>query len=127
MLLCGVIRNKVETGTWLAPDDYGCLRVTTGDIEEVFYTVRERYGEYWGTEARNKNARSLLNDVYKKMRQAGLMRGPDEDGNILILPTAARYAVSYDDTSEETKTAGRRKTKRTAKSTANTIAMDWSE
>ncbi len=127
MLLCGVIRNKVETGTWLAPDDYGCLRVTTGDIEEVFYTVRERYGEYWGTEARNKNARSLLNDVYKKKRQAGLMRGPDEDGNILILPTAARYAVSYDDTSEETKTAGRRKTKRTAKSTANTIAMDWSE
>ena len=30
------------------------------------------------------------------MRQAGLMRGPDEHGNVLILPTAARYNAGYD-------------------------------
>ena len=124
MLLCGAIRRKVETGTWPAPDNYGCLHVTTGDLEELFYSVRERYGENWGSEARGKSSRSLLNDVYKKMRQAGLLRGPDEAGNVLVLPTAARYAVSYDDPGEE-KPAARKSTKRTTKSTQNTIAIDW--
>ena len=126
MLLCGAIRRKVETGAWPAPDRYGCLHVTTGDLEELFYSVRERYGENWGTEARGKSSRSLLNDVYKKMRQVGLLRGPDEAGNVLVLPTAARYAVSYDDPGEE-KPTGRKSTKRTTKSTQNTIALDWSE
>ncbi len=60
------------------------------------------------------------------MRQVGLIRGPDEAGNVLVLPTAARYAVSYDDPGEE-KSAGRKSSKRTAKSTRNTAAIDWSE
>ncbi len=126
MLLCGAMRKKVETGAWPSPDRYGCLHVTTGDFEELFYSVRERYGENWGTEARGKSSRSLLNDVYKKMRQVGLLRGPDEAGNVLVMPTAARYAVSYDDPGEE-KPAARKSTKRTTKSTQNTIAIDWSE
>ena len=125
MLLCGSIRNKVEAGLWPSPDAYGCIHVTTGDIEELFYSVRERYGENWGSEARGKSSRSLLNDVYKKMRQAALMRGPDESGNILILPTAARYAVTYD-SGEETAT-GRKNAKRKAKETQTPIAIDWPE
>src|SRR5207253_678672 len=101
MLLCGAMRKKVETGAWPSPDRYGCLHVTTGDFEELFYSVRERYGENWGTEARGKSSRSLLNDVYKKMRQVGLLRGPDEAGNVLVLPTAARYSATYDKTGQE--------------------------
>ena len=62
----------------------------------LFYKVRDRYSDNWGTEARSKSSRSLLNDVYRKMRQAGLLRGPDEHGNVMILPTAARYNASYD-------------------------------
>src|SRR5439155_10331771 len=111
MLLCGAIRKKVEAGSWIAPDQYGCLHVTTGDIEELFYSVRERYGENWGTEARNKSSRSLLNDVYKKMRQVGLIRGPDEAGNVMILPTAARYSASYERAGQEQKLAGKSKSK----------------
>lgn len=103
MLLCTVIREQVEAGTWPVPDAYGCLHVTTEDTTELFYTVRERYGENWGSEARNKGSRSLLNDVYRKMRQIGLMRGPDENGNVLILPTAARYTATYDKAEPETK------------------------
>jgi hypothetical protein len=68
----------------------------------LFYSVREAYGEQWGSEARSKSSRSLLNDVYKKMRQVGLLRGPDETGHILILPTAARYAATYDKSGQET-------------------------
>lgn len=96
MLLCVAIREQVESGTWASPDTYGCLHVVTEDMSDLFYKVRERYGERWGNEARNKGARALLNDVYRKMRQVGILRGPDEFGNILILPTAARYSATYD-------------------------------
>ncbi|HLJ36038.1 MAG TPA: TIGR02678 family protein, partial [Ktedonobacteraceae bacterium] len=96
MLLCKAIRGQVEAGTWAAPDAYGCLHVTVEDMAELFYSVRERYGEQWGSEARGKSSRGLLNDVYRKMRQIGLLRGPDEAGNMLVLPTAARYTATYD-------------------------------
>jgi uncharacterized protein (TIGR02678 family) len=103
MLLCKAIREQVESGAWPSPDMYGCLRVTTEDMSELFYSVRERYGENWGSEARNKSSRSLLNDVYRKMRQAGLLRGPDDTGNVLVLPTAARYTATYEKAGQETK------------------------
>jgi uncharacterized protein (TIGR02678 family) len=95
LLLCKAIRGQVEAGTWSAPDGYGCLHVTVEDMTALFYSVRERYGEQWGSEARSKSSRGLLNDVYRKMRQIGLLRGPDEAGNILVLPTAARYTATY--------------------------------
>jgi len=105
MLLCKAIRDQVESGAWSSPDMYGCLHVTTEDMSELFYRVRERYGENWGSEARNKSSRSLLNDVYRKMRQAGLLRGPDDAGNMLVLPTAARYTATYEKAGQETKEA----------------------
>ena len=105
MLLCKAIRDQVESGAWASPDMYGCLHVMTEDMSELFYSVRERYGENWGSEARNKSSRSLLNDVYRKMRQAGLLRGPDDAGNLLVLPTAARYTATYEKAGQETKGA----------------------
>jgi uncharacterized protein (TIGR02678 family) len=124
MLLCSTLRKRVEAGSWVVPDQYGCLHVTTGDFEEIFYAVRERYGEHWGNEARGKSSNSLLNEVYKKMRQAGLLRGPDDRGNLLVLPTAARYVVRYDD--DEEMQSGRKNTRRStkAKDTAHS-AMMW--
>ncbi len=102
MLLCAAIRKQVESGLWPSPDAYGCLHVTTEDMTALFYSVRERDGENWGSEARNKNSRVLLQDVYKKMRLVGLLRGPDGNGNLLVLPTAARYTVTYDKIGQET-------------------------
>jgi uncharacterized protein (TIGR02678 family) len=120
MLLCQAIRQQVESGAWTMPDSYGCLHITMEDVTALLYTVRERYGEKWGNEARSKSSRSLLNDVYKKMRQAGLLRGPDEAGNILILPTAARYAVSYEkvDSATPVQKRSRPKTKRVREAAA---------
>jgi uncharacterized protein (TIGR02678 family) len=103
MLLCKAIRDQVESGAWPSPDTYGCLQVTTEDMSELFYSVRERYGENWGSEARNKSSRSLLSDVYRKMRQAGLLRGADDAGNMLVLPTAARYTATYEKAGQEMK------------------------
>lgn len=96
ILLCKVIREQVSSDAWAPPDNYGCLHITTEDMTALLYAVRERYSDNWGTEARNKSSRTLLNDVYRKMRLAGLLRGPDEQGNVLILPTAARYNATYD-------------------------------
>ena len=111
VLMCTAIREQVTTGVWPMPDRYGCVHVTTEDMNALFYTLRERYGENWGNEARGKGSRSLLNDVYKKMRQVGLLRGPDDAGNILILPTAARYSASYEKAGQEQKLAGKSKSK----------------
>lgn len=109
LLLCHAMRNKVESGAWPAPDSYGCLHVSVEDLFELFYSVRERYGENWGNEARNKSARSLLNDIYKKMRQSGFLRGPDTEGNLLVLPTAARYATTYEKSGESSMPSRSRK------------------
>lgn len=111
VLMCTAIREQVTIGVWPMPDRYGCVHVTTEDMNALFYTLRERYGENWGNEARGKGSRSLLNDVYKKMRQVGLLRGPDDAGNILILPTAARYSASYEKAGQEQKLAGKSKSK----------------
>ncbi len=108
MLLCGAIRSQVESGAWPSPDSYGCLHVTVEDMAELFYAVRERYGENWGSEVRSKSSRSLLNEVYKKMRQVGLLRGPNEEGNVLVMPTAARYTATYDKAGQETTQQGSR-------------------
>ena len=122
MLLCGAMRNAVESGTWSAPDAYGCLHVTTEDMAELLYSLRERYGENWGSDARSKSSRSLLNEVYRKMRQIGLMRGPDEAGNVLILPTAARYSATYDKAGQDEATNTRSRNRSTSQKTKEAIA-----
>jgi hypothetical protein len=109
VLMCTAIREQVTGGAWPTPDRYGCVHVTTEDMNALFYTLRERYGENWGNEARAKGSRSLLNGVYKKMRQVGLLRGPDGAGNMLILPPAARFSATYEKTGQEQKPAGKSK------------------
>ena len=111
LLMCTAIREQVTGGAWPKPDSYGCLRVTTEDMNALFYTLRERYGENWGNEARSKSSRTLLNDIYRKMRQVGLLRGPDGAGNVLILPTAARYSVTYEKAGQESKATSKQKIK----------------
>lgn len=123
VLLCQAIRNQLAAGIWPPADAYGCLHVTTEDMAELFYAVRERYGENWGSDARNKSSRSLLNEVYRKMRQIGLIRGPNEAGNLLILPTAARYAATYEKPTAEAAPTTRSKAKSPAKGAAKPAAQ----
>ncbi|GCF09566.1 TIGR02678 family protein [Dictyobacter arantiisoli] len=115
LLLCNALREQVRSGTWNTPDSYGCVVVATEDMVQLFDAVRERYGENWGNEARHKSAQSLLNDVYRKMRQLGVMRGPDASGHLLILPTAARFKASYDKFEEQEKSNPRTRNKANTK------------
>jgi uncharacterized protein (TIGR02678 family) len=95
LLLCSAFREQVEAERW-QPDSYGCLHVNHLDVAQLFTELRQRYGSHWGTTIQAQKANDLFNDLYQRMRQLGLVRGPDEQGEILILPTAARYRVSYD-------------------------------
>jgi hypothetical protein len=93
LLLCTEIRHRVEENLW-QPDRYGCLHMTVWDLDNIFSELYQRYKAYWGTAAQKKHT-ALLPDLYVHMQQRGLLRGPNEIGKLLILPTAARYAVTY--------------------------------
>ena len=95
LLLCTAFREQVETGTW-QPDSYGCLHVSHLDVAQLFTELRQRYGSHWGTTIQGQKANDLFTELYQRMRQLGFLRGPDEQGELLILPTAARYRFSYD-------------------------------
>jgi uncharacterized protein (TIGR02678 family) len=95
LLLCGAFRTQVEQGQW-EPDAYGCINVSSRDILPLFHDIRTRYGANWGVSVKKIDTLDLLNDVFERMRQYGIVRGPDSDENVLILPTAARYNVGYE-------------------------------
>ncbi len=116
LLLCGTFRQQVATGTW-SPDSYGCLRVPQGDIAPLFNELRQHYGMHWGSRAQTTKGLELLEEIYQKMRQLGLLRGPDATGEMLILPTAARYDVSYaaDEPTEARSRPARARTKEKVK------------
>ncbi|GCE30205.1 hypothetical protein KDA_56890 [Dictyobacter alpinus] len=112
LLLCSLFRNQVEQHNW-TPDAYGCLHVTHWDINPLFSDLRQRFGNYWGATIQNIEAKELLTEMYQRMRQLGLLRGPDEEGNMLIMPTAARYNVSYTQEPPEVRKSTRTRSRKT--------------
>ncbi len=113
LLLCTAFREQVETGKW-EPDSYGCLHVNHLDVAQLFNELRQRYGSHWGSTIQAQKANELFTELYQRMRQFGFMRGPDEQGEILLLPTAARYRFSYD-TAQEASQKSRAQVKETSK------------
>ncbi|MBA2394861.1 MAG: DUF2398 family protein [Ktedonobacteraceae bacterium] len=123
LLLCGRFREQVQQGMWI-PDSYGCVQKTQWDILPLFNDLRQRYGAYWGTTVQNAKADTLLEEIYRRMRQVGLLRGPDLHGNILILPTAARYSVRYISIQESGIPATTRRRKQSI--SVETTLFNWS-
>jgi Protein of unknown function (DUF2398) len=93
LLFCSAIRGQVAAGA-LKPDYYGCIATTFPNLLDLFARMREQFEEYWGKGMRDKKNKELFNEVLKKMRQSGLIRGPAENA-VLVLPTAARYQAHY--------------------------------
>lgn len=94
-LLCTTLYKEVAENR-LVPDSYGCVSVLASTIESLFITnIRPRFGMHWGKEAQETSGTKLLADAYKKMRHIGLLRGPNEIGEILLLPVAARFESTY--------------------------------
>ena len=97
LLCCGNLRQSYRAGRIVAREVVGCLLLAESQLADIFDTVRARDGENWGSTARKTPTAQLRQEVYAAMREAGLMRGPDRDGNVLMLPMAARFEVGYDE------------------------------
>jgi uncharacterized protein (TIGR02678 family) len=122
LLLCTEVRRQVEQGVYV-PDACGCLHITSSDLNALFSELRQRYGTYWGASVKESKATDLLSEIFARMRLLGLLRGPDAQGQMLLLPTVARYSVSYaqeaaDSGEEQTPGATGGRTRRTREARA---------
>ena len=94
LLLCSALRQAVRSGRWPRPDEeFGCVAVTADDLALLLDEVAAEHLERWSDELRSRGDR--FETVVTTMRQAGLIRGPDREGRVLVLPTAALYQASY--------------------------------
>lgn len=123
LLLCGLFRQQVESHIW-EPDSYGCLHVTSWDLNPLFSDLRQRFGSYWGATVQTIEARELLAEMYQRMRQLDLLRGPSKEGHILIMPTAARYSVSYQQEQQDGASRTRARSKKKTPAAAPQLSFD---
>jgi hypothetical protein len=96
------------------------------DILPFFHELRQSYGSYWGTGVKESSVEELLEEVYRQMRLFGLLRGPDAERRFLILPTAARYSVTYQqDQPEKRSQAPTRTRKKKQPNVAVSLEFTW--
>lgn len=96
LCLCGVLRERTAAGG-LVPCGDECFVLHESRIEHDVADLQARFGDRWGKGVREQSVRSLTREVIGEMKAWGLLRGPDERGQYVVLPTAARLAAHYAD------------------------------
>lgn len=94
LLLCTAIREQVNAGA-IRPDYYGRISTTVPHLLDLLAALRRQYESNWGKGIREKGNKELLSEILKRMHHIGFTRGPDDQSNVLILPSAARYSTRY--------------------------------
>ncbi|MGI6610186.1 MAG: TIGR02678 family protein [Limnochordia bacterium] len=94
LLLCGRLHEQVASGT-LIPDPYDRLRITPGQLSAFLAELRGEYGQQWGRTLRELGIQALTRQVMETMATWDLMAGPDCDGQLYVLPLAARFRGTY--------------------------------
>jgi uncharacterized protein (TIGR02678 family) len=97
---CGVLRARAAAGG-LVPCGDECFLLHESRIERDVAELQGRHGEKWGKGVREQSVRSLSRDVVAEMKGWGLLRGPDDKGQYVVMPTAARLAAHYADDDAE--------------------------
>ncbi|HEU4452794.1 MAG TPA: DUF2398 family protein, partial [Longimicrobium sp.] len=105
LCFCGVLRERQRAGR-LVPLRDECFLVHESRIEQDVGELQARYGVRWGKGLRDRSVKALARDVVDEMKAWGLLRGPDETGQYVVLPTAARLAAHYGDETEEDREEG---------------------
>jgi uncharacterized protein (TIGR02678 family) len=100
LCFCGLLRERRRAGRLVAVGGERFL-VHVGRVEQDVAELQERYGAQWGKVLREQPVRTLTRDLLEEMKAWGLMRGPDADGQYLVLPTAARLAAHYGGDTED--------------------------
>jgi hypothetical protein len=97
LCFCSRLRLAVAAGVLGPPDvDSDCIFTTRAALQRVFEDTVAAESQFWGRQlqARARDA-NLFSDVCAAMRRLGLLRGPDQTGTAVVLPTAAVYSVTY--------------------------------
>ena len=97
LCFCSQLRMAVASGVLGPPDtDSDCIFTTRAALMRVFERSVAAESRFWGRQlqARAKQA-DLFPEVCAAMRRLGLLRGPDQSGAAVLLPTAAAYSVTY--------------------------------
>lgn len=104
LLLCAALRDEAAAGQLDEPDENGCLTISRAKVAEIFGQVYEADRSRWGSGLADLRAETILARALAVLRTAGLVRGPDAFGDVLVLPTAALYHAEYvqRDDSEDT-------------------------
>jgi uncharacterized protein (TIGR02678 family) len=100
LCFCGLLRERQQAGR-LVPAGNECFLVHEGRIEQDVDELQKRFGRSWGKTLRERKVSLLAGDLLEEMKAWGLMRGPDADGQYLVLPTAARLAAHYGNETEK--------------------------
>ncbi|HUX88046.1 MAG TPA: DUF2398 family protein [Chloroflexota bacterium] len=95
LLLCSAIRDRVAAGELPSPDHDGCLIVDQSTLLELFRQVCLAHQRRWGSGLAELRPDTIFTRVCDVLRTAGLLRGPNLAGHVLVLPTAAIYRAGY--------------------------------
>ncbi len=97
LCFCSHLRAAVTSGALGPPDaDSDCVFATRAELAQVFDETVAADSRFWGRQLQARTTRpDLFEEVCAAMRRLGLLRGPDQTGAAVLLPTAAAYAVSY--------------------------------
>jgi len=94
LCFCALLRERQRAGRLVGVGGERFL-VHLGRVEQDVAELQGRFGANWGKVLREQPVRTLTRDLLDEMKAWGLMRGPDADGQYLVLPTAARLAAHY--------------------------------
>ncbi|MDE7178384.1 MAG: TIGR02678 family protein [Lachnospiraceae bacterium] len=92
LILCRLIREKVETGVWEERQDE-CIVVSQKEFQAELHNCRDRYGQAWSKEYREMEDTKLLTTVISYMKSWMMIEECDEE--IVIYPAAGKTTGNY--------------------------------
>lgn len=98
LLLLGSVRSEIGAGR-LTVDEHGAVDITGGRLRDLLLRLYRDHRRNWGVELGEQTGFEQLHTVVMdRMRQTGLLRGPDGLDRACLLPTAALATGEYERT-----------------------------
>ena len=94
LLLAALYRWRVQAGE-LRPDADGVVALSLAVFESDLWALQQEHGANWGVVLGAASQAVLVRDTLAEMRAGGLLRGPDDEGRVHLLPALARLEGRY--------------------------------
>lgn len=96
LLLMGRVQELVSSGQ-AQKDAYDRVRLPLARLTAEVLDLRGRWGENWGATMSRLPAQALVEEIVTALQDWTLLTGPDQDGQVMILPLSARFRGVYRD------------------------------